>query len=178
MGGEPIEPADEMRIRQVLLPSLMVLLVCSCNAGPREPASDGAPITQMVPTDAIVVTDTGSTNMIGYRIVIGRNGEAAYTSGEGRGSAQLPTSVFSKLKYDVVMAQPLSHVRASPNCMKPVSFGDSIFIALGDERSEDLSCPASPKGEALKEDVATIAQFLHVRDVPRGQGHPLPPQNY
>lgn len=157
----------------------MVPLICSCNAGLTEPATGGgAPNTGMVPTDAIVITDTGSTNTLGYRIVVGRDGGASYQSGEGRGSAQLPASIFGKLKYDVVMAQPLSHVKASPNCMKPVSFGSSTFVALGDERSEDLSCPASPKGEALKDDVEAVCQFLHVRNVPRGQGHPLPPRNY
>lgn len=157
----------------------MVPLICSCNAGPTEPPSGGgAPIAGMVPTDAIVITDTGSTNTLGYRIVIGRDGGASYQSGEGPGSARLPGSIFGKLKYDVVMAQPLSHVKASPNCMKPASFGDSTFIALGDEKSEDLSCPASAKGEALKDDVEAVAQFLHVSNVPRGQGHQLPPQNY
>jgi hypothetical protein len=131
----------------------------------------------MVPTDAIVITDSGSTNMLGYRIVVGRNGEASYASGEGRGSKSLPASIFSKLKYDVAMAQPLSHVKASPNCMKPVSFGSSTFIALGDEKSEDLTCPASPKGEALKSDVDAATQFLHVGNVPRSTGHQMPPQN-
>ena len=168
-----------MRTRLALLQSLAALLICSCHAAPTEPASGGAPpVTAMVPTDAIVITDTGSTNTLGYRIIVGRNGEASYVSGDGRGSAQLPASIFSKLKYDVVMAQPLSHVRASPNCMKPASFGDSTFVALGDERTEDLSCPATPKGEMLKEDVAAVAQVLHVHNVPRGQGHALPPQNY
>ena len=169
-----------MRLRHALVQSLTVLLVCSCNTGQSAPSNQGgAPVAQgMVPTDAIVITDTGSTNMLGYRIIVGRNGEASYASGEGRGSAQLPASMFSKLKLDVVMAQPLSHVRASPNCMKPMSFGSSTFIALGDEKSEDLTCPASPKGEALKGDIETVTQFLHVRNVPRGQGRELPPQNY
>jgi hypothetical protein len=170
---------DEMRIRHAVLQSLLVILVCSCSAHPSEPVSGGgAPVTTMVPMDAIVITDTGSTNMIGYRIVIGRNGEASYTSGDSHGSTQLPEPIFSKLKYDVVMAQPLSHVRASPNCMKPASFGDSTFIALGGERSEDLSCTASTKGKTLKDDVEAVTLFLHVRDAPRAQGHPLPPQNY
>jgi hypothetical protein len=169
-----------MRFRHALLQSLAVFLISSCNAGPTEPLNGGgAPVAKgMVPTDAIVITDTGSTNMFGYRIVVGRNGGASYASGEGHGSVQLPASTFSKLKYDVVMAQPLSHVRARPDCMKPASFGSSTFIALGDERTEDLTCPASPKGETLKSDVEAVTQFLHVRNVPRSQGHELPPQNY
>jgi hypothetical protein len=132
----------------------------------------------MIPLDAIVITDTGSTNTLGFRIVVGRNGEASYASGGGHGSAELPAPIFSKLKFDVVMAQPLSHVHANPSCMKPASFGTSTFIALGGEKSEDLTCPASPKGEALKSDVEAVTQFLHVRDIPRSQGHELPPQNY
>ena len=169
-----------MRFRHALLPSLTIFLISSCNAGPTVPANaGGTPVAHgMVPTDAIVITDTGSTNMLGFRIIIGRNGEASYSSGEGHGSAQLPGSIFSRLKFDVVMAQPLSHVRARTDCMKAMSFGSSTFVALGDERSEDLTCPASPKGEALKSDVEAVTQYLHVRNVPRGQGHELPPQNY
>ncbi len=176
----PGQRADYMRFRHALGQSLMALLISSCNAGSTEPSNQGTapPGKGMVPMDAIVITDTGSTNMLGYRIVIGRNGAASYASGEGRGSAQLPASIFSRLKFDVVMAQPLSHVRASPDCMKAVSFGSSTFIALGDEKSEDLTCPASAKGEALKSDVESVTAFLHVRNVPRGQGRELPPQNY
>lgn len=177
--GNAIDEADEMRFWHTLIPSLIVLLANSCNAGPTDPpAGNRAPAAGMVPTDAIVIIDTGSTNMLGFRIVVGRNGEASFSTGEGRGSAQLPTSIFSKLKYDVVMAQPLSHVRASADCMKPMSFGSSTFVALGDEKSEDLTCPASPKGDALKSDVDAVTQFLRVRDVPRGSAHALPHQNY
>jgi hypothetical protein len=174
----PTTAADDMRFRPALLQSLAVFLVSSCNAAPTEPANGGGVGNEMVPGDAIVITDTGSTNMLGYRIVIGRNGEASYESGEGHGSARLPASTFSRLKYDVAMAQPLSHVKASADCMKPMSFGSSTFVALADEKTEDLTCPASPKGEALKGDVEAVTQFLHVRNVPRGKGHEFPPQNY
>jgi len=166
---------------QLLLPALGALLIGACHAEQAQSAGQvPAPVARgMVPTNAIVIINSGSTNTIGYRIVVTTDGEASFASGDGQGSARLPQGLFAKLKYDVVMAQPLSHVRARPDCMKPVSFGSTTNIALADERSEDLSCPASPKGKALKHDVELVADFLHVRNVPRGQGRrDLPPQNF
>jgi len=165
---------------QLLLAALGALLIGSCHAEQAQSAGQvPAPVARgMVPTNAIVIINSGSTNTIGYRIIVATNGEARFASGEGLGSTMLPRELFAKLKYDVVMAQPLSHVRARPDCMKPASFGSTTTIALADERSEDLSCPASQKGEALKHDVELVADFLHVRGVPHGHGRELPPQNF
>jgi hypothetical protein len=172
--------ADGMRNTQVIGLALTALLIASCNADKAQSAGPVPPpvVHAMVPTNAMVITNSGSTNMIGYRIIVAANGEASFVSGEGHGSAKLAPTLLAKLKYDVVMAQPLSHVRASKDCMKPASFASATYIALADERSEDLTCPASPKGEALQSDVEAVVDFLHVRNVPRGQGQELPPQNF
>ena len=62
--------------------------------------------------------------------------------------------------------------------MKPMSFGTSTFVALGGERSPDLTCPATRTARALKNDVAKIVAFLRIRNVPQIQGTALPPQNF
>jgi hypothetical protein len=118
---------------------------------------DGSPSAR---PDAIVIVNSGSTNFAGYRIVVDISGHAKFESGHTHGSTRLPGAILSKLKYDVVMAQPLSHVRARSNCAKSASFGSSSTVSLGPERTEDLSCAASPRGAALNADVSAVAGFL------------------
>jgi len=122
------------------------------------------------PQDSIVIENSGSTNTLGYRIIVSADGQASFESGNSHGRERLPADLLSRLKYDVMMAQPLSHVRSAATCMKPASFGTSIFVSLGAERTADLTCPASPKGEALKSDAEEIAGFLKLASVPRRPG--------
>lgn len=147
-------------MRQGVLPAVFFsMLAVACRS---EPAAS-------TPKDAIVIENTGSTNTMGYRIAVTVDGDATYESGDRKGKEKLPHDLAAKLKYDVMMAEPLSHVRAQ-QCMKPVSFGTSIFISVGAERTQDLSCPASPKGEALKGDAGDVASFLKLAQVPRHPG--------
>ncbi len=115
-----------------------------------------------VPPDAIVITDSGSTNTNGYTIVVSVKGKARFESGEHHGARRLPAKMLAKLKYDVMMTQPLSHARARSDCMKPVSFGSTLTIALGAEHTADLNCAATPKGETLKGDADDVASFLNL----------------
>jgi len=52
----------------------------------------------MVMTTTIVITNSGSTNTIGWRILIGANGQASFVSGDGAGNATLPETLYAKLK--------------------------------------------------------------------------------
>ncbi|MBI1213223.1 MAG: hypothetical protein GC190_17295 [Alphaproteobacteria bacterium] len=141
------------------------------------PAADAAPQPAMVTTTAIVITNSGATNLIGWRITIGTNGEASYVSGEGSGSATLPADLFAKLRGDIDAAKPLAKLPQEQPCVKPMSFGTSIFVAVGGDRSPDLSCPNNDAGQAIKDDVDQIVTFLKIRNVPRSEGKELPPQN-
>jgi hypothetical protein len=142
------------------------------------PADGVGPSPQhgMVTTTAIVITDSGSTNTIGYRIVVGANGEASYVTGDGRGNATLPADLFAKLRGDVDAAKPLAAL-PSGACMKPASFGSSVYVAMGGDRSSDLSCPGNDAAQALKDDVDAVVAFLKIRNTPRSEGKELPPQN-
>lgn len=125
----------------------------------------------------IIVTNTGSTNAIGYRVSIDSSGVAAFSSGSGSGRATLPDPLFAQLKHDIAAASPLSRL-TPPQCMKSASFGTSTFIAVGGDRSPDLSCPGTDKVQALEQDISEIVEFLKIDNVPRGQGAELPPPNY
>ncbi len=140
----------------VRLPAAIALLAVASTTGVHA-QEDGSPSAE---PDAIVIVNSGSTNFAGYRIVVDISGRARFKSGRTHGSASLPGAILSKLKFDVVMAQPLSHVRARPDCAKSVSFGSSSTVSLGPERTEDLSCAASPRGAALNADVSAVAGFL------------------
>src|ERR1043165_706142 len=58
--------------------------------------SGPAPQRGMVMTTTIVITNSGSTNTIGWRVLIGANGEASYVTGGGPWSATLPPGLFTK----------------------------------------------------------------------------------
>jgi hypothetical protein len=132
----------------------------------------------MVTVDTIVITNTGSTNLIGYRVLIARDGEAHFASGKGSGVAILPAPLHEHLARDLAAAKPLAALPVAMPCAKPVSFAMSTFIWQGAERSPDLSCPGNAAALALKNDIDAIGAFLKIGNVPRGQGHELPVQNF
>ncbi len=148
-----------------------VLLVAGCTP-------NAAPSGQMVMTTTIEISNSGATNSIGYRVLIGSDGGASFVSGEGSGQAQLPTETFSQFKQDIAAAKRLANLAAEATCMKPVSFGTSTFVSVGGDRSPDLTCPADATAMRLKDDVSAIVDFLKLRNVPRGEGKELPPQNF
>ncbi len=151
---------------------ILLLAAFLADCGGDEPLVQG-----MTMATTVVITNTGATNLIGYRIAIGQKGDAAYASGEKRGRATLPAGLAEKLTRDVAAAKPLAALPAG-SCMKPASFGTSTFVAQGSDRSPDLSCPGNDAAQALADDVAAITEFLRLRNVPRGQGRELPPQNF
>lgn len=136
------------------------------------------PAQAMVMANTIVVSNTGSTNFIGYRVTIAPGGQVRYVTGDGPGNSLLPKPLLRRLKRDVAAASPMSHLPEPRVCMKAISFGTSTFVALGGERSPDLTCPANRAARALKNDVAKIVAYLRIRNVPRASGTPLPPQNF
>ncbi len=138
---------------------------------------DEPPMQEMTTATTITIINTGATNLIGYRIVIGQKGDAVYESGDGSGRAALPANLAEKLMRDVAAAKPLAALPPG-HCMKSASFGTSTFIVQGSDRSPDLSCPGNDAAQALVDDIAALAGSLHLRNVPRGQGRELPPQNF
>ena len=147
-----------------------VFLLAACAQG-------GSPAHFMVMTNTIVITNSGATNLIGWRVLIAPDGSASWASGDGTGQSVLPPSL-KKLAADIAASKPLANLTHPIDCIKPASFGTSTYISLGSDKSPDLTCPGNGAARALKDDVTAITDYLHVRNVPRGQGRELPPQNF
>lgn len=146
--------------------ALVTLLIVSTN-----------PSKAMVPSTTAVIINSGSTNLIGYRIYIAPSGELSYVAGNGQGQGKLSSGLKQRFFRDLAAAMPLSQLPVS-SCIKSISFGTSTVVQLGGERSPDLSCPGNGQSEALSHDLTAIVQSLHIANVPRSEGQELPPQNF
>lgn len=124
----------------------------------------------------VVIINSGATNLIGYRIYLSPLGRATYIDGRGQGEGRISTSLTQKFFRDIGDAMPLSGLVVNQPCIKPVSFGTSTTIKLGEQQSPDISCPGNAKVEVLHKDTVAIVRELKVRNIPRFQGHELPPQ--
>jgi hypothetical protein len=176
-------------MRYLPIAALLLFALGACSEPPPPPsdapaappqstdAGDAPPPAQytLLPT-TIVISDSGSADTVGWRIVIVASGEARYISGDGRGHAALPAELFAKLKTDIDAAKPLSALHGEAACTK-LAGSSSTYIAMAGERSSDLSCPGTPVEVALKADIDAIVAFLKLRNTPRNQGKDLPPQN-
>ena len=158
----------------VIVAGLLVLAAC----GPPSSPPANPPTGGMVMTTTIQIINSGATDSIGYRVLIGTGGDTSYVSGDGSGNALLPAELFQQIKRDISDAKPLAALPLPASCIKPMSFGTSTFVAIGGDRSPDLTCPANDAAKNLKEGVAAIVAFLKIRNVPRGAGKDLPPQNF
>jgi hypothetical protein len=172
-------------VRVVALVGVVALGACSKpaeqnaqqGAAASDPAPGPKPTGGMIMQNAIVIVNSGSTNTIGYRIIVGADGSASHVSGDGSGHAMLSDELYARLKSDVAAAGPLSQMPMAVGCVKSASFGTTTTIAMGGETSPDLSCAGSEASKKLKEDVDAVVAALKIRNVPRGGGKELPPQN-
>ena len=115
-----------------------------------------------VPKGAAVILNTGSTNTVGYRIVVEPSGRAEYVQGSARATGQISSQLAAKFFADLKAGMPLSTLRAFP-CMKSASFGISFFLWWRGQRSPDISCSGDSSAvTALNDDVGAIATSLHV----------------
>jgi hypothetical protein len=126
--------------------------------------------------DAAVILETGSTNALGYRIVVRRSGAAEYVEGAVRRTTTLRANTTANFFADLKAAMPLSTLPAA-RCMKSASFGSSTFGWWRGQRSPDLQCIADPRATALYSDVKTIAVELGLgqRVIPPLQNEPRRP---
>lgn len=137
----------------------------------------GAPVGAMPMRGTVLIVNSGSTNMIGFRIMLGAGTTASYASGAGTGYGEIPVRLAARFRRDIALARPLAALPPGP-CAKSVSFGTRTFITVGGDRSPDISCGDELRLRALSDDVMRIAQSLHVTNVPRSRGRELPPLNF
>ena len=166
----------------------LTLAACSKPApAPDAPPAQGTPETPapaagglqpshgMVMQTAFVISNAGSDTLIGYRVLVGPNGDASYVSGDGAGQAHLPDPLSDTLKADVDAAKLAPAGPASATCAAghiPVS------VAQGGYTSGDLACPSNDAEKKLADAVTEIVRFLKLRNVPKAEGKALPPVNY
>ena len=104
-------------------------VVDKCDLGPRAsppaqnapeapaPAAGGLPPTHgMVMQTSIVIANAGTDALIGFRVLVGPNGDASYVSGAGAGQAHLPDPLFDTLKADVEAAKTVPIGPSSVSC--------------------------------------------------------------
>jgi hypothetical protein len=126
-----------------------------------------APMPSPSPTVNAVITNTGSTNMAGYRIEVAPDGHAQVTQGVGTRSVTIPVKLATQLYTDLAAAGPLDALPTQP-CMKSASFGSRTTLAYKTKTSADLQCgQLSPAGRALAVDVAAITEAAAVHPARR-----------
>jgi hypothetical protein len=108
----------------------------------------------------ITITTTGSTNTVGMELTLD-GGEDASIRPQAEASRQvkLRNSAVAEFMKNLDAAGPL-HALPANHCMKSASFGSSLFISRGDDRSPDLSCPeqSDPRTAAIKKQAESILQ--------------------
>jgi hypothetical protein len=124
-----------------------------------------------VPHDAAVILDTGSTNTLGYRVVVQRNGDVEYVIGGVRNTMHADAGQTAKLFTALAAGMPLSQLQ-SARCMKSASFGTAMFAYWNHQRSPDLTCPAGDQAKAV---YANVSRFVDALGITRRVSHPLPP---
>jgi hypothetical protein len=137
------------------------------------PAMAAQPVPYLpVPKGAAVILNTGSTNALGYRIVVQRSGDAEFVTGDTRALGHVSATVAATFFDDLTKGMPLSALHIAP-CMKSASFGFSLFIWWRGQRSPDITCPGAP---ALNNDVNAIAGALGIIPTLHGSGsHAIQP---
>lgn len=123
------------------------------------------------PSDTAVITNSGSTNSLGYTIKVSPDGQAtAVTQPKGGtpGSPKaftVPPDTAKRFFADLAAARKASIVTVP--CMKSASFGTSTHISWQGWESPDLDCPPKTDlGTALIDDVAAIRKASGIPELP------------
>ncbi len=111
-----------------------------------------------VPDGAVVILNTGSADLAGYRIVISPSGKTESIDGAGRGKGQVRQDLADALFRDLAAAGPLAKIAAA-GCAANRATPQTMLLWHGDQ-SPDLSCASA--GSALFGDVQAIARALYV----------------
>lgn len=126
--------------------------------------------------DSAVIVNSGSTNTMGYKITISRDGNGTVTLQGRTGTPsskakpfQLPAANATRFFDDLSTARKEN---APPiPCMKSASFSSTTHVTWQGWTSSDLECPQkTPTGDALVKDIAAIRQAAGVATLPL---HPL-----
>jgi len=122
--------------------------------------------------DGATIIDSGSTNRPGFRIVVDPSGDAEWTSTSRRSDAPeeqakpirklLPRAAVERFHADLEAAKPFASLPVV-HCMKSASFGSTLTVAFGEEKTPDLKCGDGGNGAMrnLIRDVNEIVALVH-----------------
>ena len=123
------------------------------------------------PSDTAVITNSGSTNSLGYTIKITPDGHATVQTQSKGGSPSaekaftVPAETAARFFADLAAARKAGGT--SEPCMKSASFGTTTHVAWQDWESPDLDCPpATATATALVNDVQEIRKASGVPAMP------------
>jgi hypothetical protein len=127
------------------------------------------------PLDSAVIVDSGSTNVVGYRIEVRSDGSASVSAGSSTPKPfTVPQATAERFFADLAAARK-GNATTVP-CVKSASFGSTLRITWQQWVSPDLTCP--PKdglGAALVTDVQTLREMAGVKSAPLRQGPEIQP---
>ena len=180
-----LRPKDDFNSERSLLPRLalgaaLLLAVLPASAKPK-----------VVPIQTAVIENTGSTNTFGYQVTVTATGSAfRFTTASGgataptgkpivvepRESRFLRSSGMAALGQraqrffaDLDAAMPLASLPVRHG-MRSASFGTQIYITYKGQKSPDLTFASDPRTAALKADIVSLRDTLHIRNDMR---HPI-----
>jgi hypothetical protein len=152
------------------------MLLCLAAVGQMCVPAISKPKASVPGFEIVQITNTGSTNTMGYRILIPLAGadygsvsyylRAGMVSTGQDGSKVVPKSILRKLARDIHKAMPLSQLPVN-NTAKSASFGTSLYVMYHGQSTLDLSSPADARGKALAADVKNIVATLGLTNLPR-----------
>jgi hypothetical protein len=108
--------------------------------------------------DGGAIVNSGSTNMLGWKILVKSDGRAFVLPGWRRVRIERRLA----LKFLIDARDGKGQQITGPPCIKSVSFGTRLNVLYHEWTSPDLSCPpASDLQAALAQDVRTIVAIAH-----------------
>jgi hypothetical protein len=129
---------------------------------PAPPAYDAAPAAPPAAAslgpDAVLIVNSGSTNVAGYRIVVHKNGTADAYEGPNVVRRTLGPALAANLFAHVERAAPLDALPTA-HCMKSASFGSRTIVAWNGRTSGDLTCGGDDRLRAL---ASAVQDVIHV----------------
>jgi hypothetical protein len=108
----------------------------------------------------ITISKSGSTNTIGFEVTLdGSENATVRAQSQAAHEVRLKSATVAAFTKAIEAAGPLHSLPAN-HCVKSVSFGTSLFVSRGDDRSPDLSCvdESDPQAAALKKQAEEILQ--------------------
>lgn len=123
-------------------------------------AADELPNLQ-APAGGALISNPGTADTAGYRIVVLPSGKAEAVDGAGHSQGQLSADLAGRFFQDVREAMPLSKLRTNP-CLRSSASVLPVFVSWRGEQSPDVSCRTDAKATALDDDVKAIARTLYV----------------